>query len=81
MSSANGSSSVKPADSTTTTSEPAIRSLSSHELKVRNAKYLRAHPEIDEMLHDFVVEVLDKEPTNLIEFAVGHFSKESGDVQ
>lgn len=40
----------------------------------QNEKYLRAHPEVECMLADFLSEVLLKQPENIREFAAGHFT-------
>lgn len=52
-----------------------IRSLESHELRLRSERYMRQHPELDEMLHDFIVEVLEHTPTDIVAFAAAHFDK------
>jgi len=44
-------------------------------LSFSNEKYLRDHPELDEMIHDFLVGVLEAKPHDLVDFAVQYFAK------
>ncbi|KAK2855157.1 hypothetical protein Q7C36_007026 [Tachysurus vachellii] len=42
--------------------------------KIANEMYLRAHPEVEMLLSDFLRDVFVKRPTDIREFAAGHFS-------
>jgi hypothetical protein len=52
-----------------------IRSLESYELRLKSEQYMRKHPELDDMLHDFIVEVLEHKPNDIVAFAAAHFDK------
>ncbi|KAB5587104.1 hypothetical protein PHYPO_G00009070 [Pangasianodon hypophthalmus] len=42
--------------------------------RIANEKYLRAHPEVEMLLSDFLRDVFVKRPTDIREFAADHFS-------
>ena len=44
------------------------------ELRVANEKYLRDHPEVKDLMNGFVKAVLNKNPTNLVDFAGEYFT-------
>ncbi|XP_053480247.1 RIIa domain-containing protein 1 isoform X2 [Ictalurus furcatus] len=42
--------------------------------RIANEMYLRAHPEVEMLLDDFLRDVFVKRPTDIREFAADHFS-------
>ncbi|XP_054903592.1 RIIa domain-containing protein 1 [Poeciliopsis prolifica] len=42
--------------------------------RINNETYLRAHPEVDEIIGDFLRHLLVKKPSDIREFAADHFS-------
>ncbi|XP_072535143.1 RIIa domain-containing protein 1 [Salminus brasiliensis] len=42
--------------------------------RMANEMYLRAHPEVDALLSDFLRDVFLKRPADIREFAAGYFS-------
>ncbi|XP_028849423.1 RIIa domain-containing protein 1 isoform X2 [Denticeps clupeoides] len=42
--------------------------------RIANEKYLREHPEVDVLLSDFLRDVFLKRPSDILEFAAGHFT-------
>ncbi|XP_032414004.1 RIIa domain-containing protein 1 [Xiphophorus hellerii] len=42
--------------------------------RIDNETYLRAHPEVDEIIGDFLRHLLVKKPSDIREFAADHFS-------
>ncbi|XP_056299902.1 RIIa domain-containing protein 1 [Pseudoliparis swirei] len=42
--------------------------------RIDNEKYLRSHPEVEELMADFLRNVLGKRPADIHEFAADHFS-------
>ncbi|XP_072250368.1 RIIa domain-containing protein 1 [Leuresthes tenuis] len=42
--------------------------------RIDNERYLRSHPEVEEMISDFLRDVLLKRPTDIREFAADHFT-------
>ncbi|KAK3551583.1 hypothetical protein QTP70_019780 [Hemibagrus guttatus] len=42
--------------------------------RIANEMYLRAHPEVEMLLSDFLRDVFVKRPTDIWEFAADHFS-------
>ncbi|KAM9488967.1 RIIa domain-containing protein 1 [Clarias gariepinus] len=42
--------------------------------RIANEKYLRAHPEVEMLLSDFLSDVFVKRPTDIRKFAADHFS-------
>ncbi|XP_029359283.1 RIIa domain-containing protein 1 [Echeneis naucrates] len=49
-----------------------------HQFKVQtridNERYLRSHPEVDQLIGDFLRNVLVKRPADIREFAADHFT-------
>lgn len=43
--------------------------------RIDNEKYLRAHPEVDALMADFLRDVLLKRPADIHGFAADHFTK------
>ena len=41
--------------------------------RFENEKYLRSHPELGELIQDFIVDVLEKRPANIEDAAVAFF--------
>ena len=44
--------------------------------RFENEKYLRAHPELEALIQDFIVDVLEKRPADIEDAAVQFFVKE-----
>ncbi|XP_038146106.1 RIIa domain-containing protein 1 [Cyprinodon tularosa] len=42
--------------------------------RLDNERYLRAHPEVDEIIGEFLRQLLVKRPSDIEEFAADHFS-------
>ncbi|KAM4579954.1 RIIa domain-containing protein 1 [Odontesthes bonariensis] len=42
--------------------------------RIDNERYLRSHPEVEEMISHFLRDVLLKRPTDIREFAADHFT-------
>ncbi|XP_067093654.1 RIIa domain-containing protein 1 [Osmerus mordax] len=42
--------------------------------RIDNEKYLRAHPEVELLMSDFLRDVFLKRPVDIREFAAGHFT-------
>lgn len=55
--------------------ENSIISVRTEELKEQHSKYIEKHPELQQLLNDFVSEVLLEKPTDPISFAREYFSK------
>ncbi|XP_068179201.1 RIIa domain-containing protein 1 [Antennarius striatus] len=48
--------------------------------RIDNERYLRSHPEVEELIADFLREVIVKRPPNVREFASDHFTNTNLDV-
>ncbi|XP_068616636.1 RIIa domain-containing protein 1 [Brachionichthys hirsutus] len=48
--------------------------------RIDNERYLRSHPEVEEMIADFLREVILKRPPDIQGFAAEHFTNTNLDV-
>jgi hypothetical protein len=44
-------------------------------LRIENERYMRAHPELNEAIQEFVYAVLKRKPDDIRSFAIDFFSK------
>ncbi|GKT36808.1 hypothetical protein ADUPG1_009708 [Aduncisulcus paluster] len=48
------------------------------EVKEEHIKYLEEHPELQQLMSDFLADILVEKPEDVIEFAIQFFSRISG---
>lgn len=44
-------------------------------LRIENEKYIRSHPELDEIINNFLISCLKEKPKDIIEYSVKYFVK------
>jgi hypothetical protein len=48
------------------------------ELRMANERYLRDHPEVNQLMKGFMLKVLDDKPDDVLPYAVDYFTSDDG---